>query len=81
MSNPQPETPNPAPWGCLLALGIILLFPGLCSLVFAFLFGGDFFGAPVWPPPPELILFFLGLLIAALGVAFVTWAIRKALRS
>jgi hypothetical protein len=77
MSDDQPATP-PGPFFVLLfLLGIILLLPGLCSLVFAIslLSGrGSFTGL-------ELPIIVVGLAIGAIGVALIAFAIKRARRS
>jgi len=78
MSDQQPATP-PGQVGCGLLLGIILLLPGLCSLLFAFAHISDLLDArtsgfllpTIWA---------IGLLIGALGVALITFAARRAHR-
>jgi hypothetical protein len=78
MSEPQAGTPEARAWGCLGVLGIILLLPGLCSLVFAFLFGremlvGGFAGAL---GSPEGILWVFGVIAGAAGVVALVRARR-----
>jgi hypothetical protein len=84
MSNPEPmppalpPLPPPRPQGmggCMVAflvlIGVVLLLPGICSLIFMGLggFGGGNGGlAGLW---------FLTILIAAGGVALIVFAIRN----
>ena len=74
MSEQPPTTPaSPRLLGCL---GAILLLPGLCSLIFipaAFesISAGDRGLFPVWIE---------GVLIGAVGVALITWAVRRGFR-
>jgi hypothetical protein len=84
MSERQPGTPGPGPWGCLGVLGLILLLPGLCSLVFAFLYGRDLFvgGFAGVLGNVEGILWVFGVIAGAAGVvALTTAAIRRRARS
>jgi len=59
----------------LLWLGIILLLPGLCSLVS--LFSG------IWPSGVDQVAIaeVIGLLLSALGVGLIAFAIRRLRRS
>ena len=80
---PRPAGPQPAPsgrrGGCLSVLlallGIVLMLPGVCSLVFvvAFVGGG---GAP--NPGSIVGIWMLSFLLAAAGIALIVWAIRRA---
>jgi uncharacterized membrane protein YjjB (DUF3815 family) len=72
---PPPSLPPQQRSGCVTAFivvaGIILLLPGLCALVFGgmSLTGGSF--------PSDIISFIMtGLLVGALGVVVIWYAIR-----
>ena len=78
---PRPEPPSPVPanadlGGCLVALlvliGIVLLLPGICSLIFMvpFMFGQGSVGVwgVVWP---------ITFVIAAGGIALIRYAVRN----
>jgi hypothetical protein len=77
VSDTRPSPPPPLPPGqrdgCLTAIlivvGIILLLPGLCSLIFVF--GGLVKSA-------EDLQFVIGLgMVGFLGVAVIWWAVRR----
>jgi hypothetical protein len=79
MSDTPPPAPLPPPQrsGCMTAFmviaGIILLLPGLCALIFGgmSLTGGGF--------PSDIISFIMtGLLVGALGVVLIWYALRGA---
>jgi hypothetical protein len=70
---PPVPTPDPARSGCLTAIlivmGIIMLLPGLCSLIFVF--GGMVKSAQdVW---------FVGMMmtVGAIGVSIIWWAVSR----
>ena len=74
---PRPPAPTPGrnPWvtALLILIGIVLLLPGLCSLIFSAImltggYGGD---------PSMLSLLFFCLLVGAGGVALIVFAIRR----
>jgi hypothetical protein len=73
--------------GCLIFVGYILLLPGLCSAISI-----SFLRAPVgqcWWTQDEFFcgltqdpqMLGVGLLMGAVGVALITWAIRRMRRS
>ena len=78
-----PESPPPPPQrprreqrsGCLTAImiivGLILLLPGLCAVIFAV---GEFTGSSV--DPIVMFLVVIGLALAAIGVGMISSAIR-----
>ena len=80
MTIPEPSLPVPPPrpqgiGGCLAAflvlVGIVLLLPGICSLLFIGLGGfggGDGSIVGLW---------FLSFLIAAGGIALIAFAVRN----
>ena len=71
-SPPLPPALPPEPSGCLTAIlvviGIILLLPGLCSLLFVF--GGLVKNAE------DVQFVALLMMIGAAGVALIWWAVR-----
>ena len=78
---PRPEPPLPAPanaglGGCLVALlvliGIVLLLPGICSLLFMvpFLLGQV-------PVGDWVITWLITFVIAAGGIALIRYALRN----
>jgi len=79
MSDQRPATP---PWGCLLVFGIILLLPGVCSLLILAQAGGVMHtGRPGTDLDPNNVIWTAGLVIGALGVALIALAIRHKRRS
>jgi hypothetical protein len=79
MSDPQPRGPTPGrnPWvtALLILIGIILLLPGLCSLVFSIAMFGDPGG--YGDDPGILSLMIFCFLIGAGGIALIVFAIRR----
>jgi lipopolysaccharide export LptBFGC system permease protein LptF len=75
MSDPQPQPPDSGSRASLLGcLGAVMLLPGLCSLLFSFMFVRDIFThgvAAVGPFPEILLLWVPSFLIAALGIALI----------
>ena len=77
MSDQQPGSPpgrNPWVTALLILIGIILLLPGLCSLIFSVVFLSS--GGP-GGNPAILLLIILGLAVGAGGVALIVRAIRR----
>jgi len=82
MSDQQPTKPggpNPRrnPWvtALLILIGIILLLPGLCSLIFSVAILAD--SGSLGRDPGFLSLLFFCLLVGAGGVALIVFAIRR----
>ena len=79
---PRPVGPQPAPpsrrGGCLSVLlallGIVLMLPGVCSLVFVVAFVGG--GAR--DPGSIVGIWLFSFLLAAAGIALIVGAIRRA---
>jgi len=74
----QPAPPSPAPRsGCLTAfmvvIGIILLLPGLCAVIFA----GFALKAPNNLDPGITSFIVMGLLAGGAGVMVIVWAFRR----
>jgi hypothetical protein len=75
---PQPRGPTPGrnPWvtALLILIGLVLLLPGLCSLIFsAILIGSGGSGSSAEYVPLLLFCFLVG----AGGVALIVFAIRR----
>jgi len=70
---------NPFVTALLIFIGIILLLPGLCSLIFSALTlsQGGLFGPGSGFDSPIVILWLICLLISAGGVALIMFAIRR----
>jgi hypothetical protein len=70
---PNPPSPLPPRSGCLTAImvviGIILLLPGLCSLIFVF--GG------LIKSVDDVQFVAVCLMVGAAGVALIWWAVRR----
>jgi hypothetical protein len=82
MSDPQearPRGPTPGrnPWvtALLILVGIILLLPGLCSLLFSVVLIGD--SDSLGRDPGILSLLIFCFLLGAGGVALIVFAIRR----
>jgi hypothetical protein len=77
---PQAQPPGPAPgrnpWvtALLILIGIILLLPGLCSLIFSGIMITS--GSPGSDPGIPLLLIFC-FLVGVGGVALIVFAIRR----
>lgn len=78
MTIPEPSLPVPPPrprgiGGCLAAflvlVGIVLLLPGVCSLVFMF--------AGVGPDGGIAVLWLISFVIGAGAIALISYAIRN----
>ena len=68
-ARPPPEQRSGCLTAILIVIGIILLLPGLCSLIFVF--GGLFKSA-------EDVWFVAGLMaVGVIGVAVIWWAARR----
>ena len=76
----SPAVPPPPRSGCLTAFmivfGIILLLPGLCSLIFGF----GVLTQPHAPEPVFLVSIALGLIVGGGGV-FLIWAAIRGFRA
>jgi hypothetical protein len=75
---PQPSGPNPGrnPWvtALLILIGMVLLLPGVCSLIFsAILIGAGGSGSSAEYVPLLLFCFMVGVG----GVALIVFAIRR----
>jgi hypothetical protein len=70
---------NPLVTALLIFVSVILLLPGLCSLIFAgvTLTHGGLFGPGSGVDSPIVILWLICLLISAGGVALIMFAIRR----
>ena len=80
MSDQPPTTPaNPSRLGCLGALGIFMLLPGLCSLIFAIASLNDARGGLLKDPEIQG-LWLQCFLVSAVGIALILFAIRRARR-
>jgi hypothetical protein len=73
MSDQQPATSR---WGCLLVFGIILLLPGVCSLLILAQEGG----VPNYGLDPENVIWTACLVIGAGGATLITLAIWRGRR-
>jgi hypothetical protein len=75
----RPDDPNPRrnPWvtALLILIGLILLLPGLCSLVLSFAIVAD--SGSIGSDPGILSLLILCILVGAGGVALIIHAIRR----
>jgi hypothetical protein len=71
MSDQQPATSR---WGCLLVFGIILLLPGVCSLLMLAQAGGVL---PHNGLDPDNAIWTVCLVIGAVGATFITLAIWR----
>ena len=80
-AQPSGQAPrrNPFVTALLIFIGIILLLPGLCSLIFAALTlsQGGLFGPGSSFDSPITMLWLICLLISAGGVALIMFAIRR----
>jgi hypothetical protein len=74
---PRGPTPGRNPWvtALLVLIGIILLLPGLCSLIFSVALLSDSGGFGRDPGILSLLVFCL--LVGAGGVALIVFAIRR----
>jgi hypothetical protein len=82
MSDQQPDRPagptpgrNPLVTVLLILVGIILLLPGLCSLIFSVMMLKDA-GSLGRDPGIQLLLFFC-FVVGACGVGLIWFAIRR----
>jgi formate hydrogenlyase subunit 3/multisubunit Na+/H+ antiporter MnhD subunit len=71
-----PESPPPAPrsgflTAVMVLVGIILLLPGLCAVIFGL---GEFTGSSV--DPTVMLLVLIGLALGAVGIWLIWNAIR-----
>jgi hypothetical protein len=77
MSDQRPRGPTPGrnPWvtALLILIGVILLLPGLCSLVFSIAMFGD----PGGGDTGILSLMIFCFLVGAGGIALIVFAIRR----
>jgi hypothetical protein len=74
---PPGPTPGRNPWvtALLILVGLILLLPGLCSLIFSAMLLKDA-GSLGLEPGIQLLLFFC-FVVGACGVALIWFAIRR----
>ena len=78
MSDQQPATSR---WGCLLVFGIILLLPGVCSLLMLAQAGGVMpTGRPGSDLDPDNVIWTACLVIGAGGATLITLAIWRGRR-
>jgi hypothetical protein len=77
VSDQQPATSR---WGCLLVLGIILLLPGVCSLLFAQAGWVMHTGRPGTDLDPDNVIWTACLVIGAGGATLITLAIWRGRR-
>ena len=75
----RPGDPNPRrnPWvtALLILIGLVLLLPGLCSLIFSVAIVAD--SGSIGSDPGILLLFAFCFLVGAGGVALIIHAIRR----
>jgi hypothetical protein len=76
---PQPRGPTPRrnPWvtALLILVGLVLLLPGLCSLVFSVAILAD--SGSIGSDPGILSLLLFCFLVGVGGVALIVFAIRR----
>ena len=78
MSDQQPAR---SPWGCLLVLGIILLLPGVCSLLMLAQAGWVMHtGRPGTDLDPDNVIWTACLVIGAGGATLISLAIWRGRR-
>jgi hypothetical protein len=76
-ARPQSPTPGRNPWVTVLLIlvGIILLLPGLCSLLFSVVLLSD--SGSLGRDPGIVSLLIFCFLVSAGGVALIVFAIRR----
>jgi hypothetical protein len=76
-TRPRDPTPGRSPWATALMIltGLILLLPGLCSVVFSVILFNDPGGFGRDPALLQLLIFCF--LLGAGGVALIVFAVRR----